>query len=261
MDHPSSDPSPGSPPEIQPETTAPPSVPSRSLPVWLSVLVILMCLGAGAWFVIWYFQAPPPIRQVVGEVPDGGAARTGPREDARVRRRGQAPANQPVGDVRQLPARGGKERWLVRSGWAHLRVEQEKDGKPSFYFMYVAPTVMAEQSQRDLWLMFYRVRADQRTADHLKMTEEQKKQLREISTTLDMAVSPEDRQRIVEAWTKRQGASGESQAQADAVLTTLLRDVSQNSLEATRRELAQRLQKVRSIFTDEQIKAFRAMGA
>jgi len=49
---------------------------TRDIPLWLTALVILLCIGGGAWLVKWYMKEQP--RQVV-TIPDDKVVPTGNR--------------------------------------------------------------------------------------------------------------------------------------------------------------------------------------
>ncbi len=223
----------------------------RSSRIWLSVLIVLLCLGGGAWFIGWYVGTPIASGPVIV-----GDAQVDPAPNRNVNRGQNRPNRQPAGDVRELPATSAGKRWQVRSGVSIMQVVQAAGQAASFTYTYNNPRFLND-AQRDTWMMFYRLRFDRAMADHVKLTDEQKKKLADVSTTLDMRVSDADKAKLAEAWAAYHAAEVGGKEKAAETVTNVLREVSRTSLEPTRTDFDARIAVIRSILTDEQIQAYR----
>lgn len=235
---------------------------ARSIPIWLSLLVILVCAGGGVWLVMWYFRTPVAIRQVVGDVQansQGVANAPANRRGNQGNRSAQQPPRRPEESVRAMGTHNGVTRWVVRSGNAFIEISQPQDKAARFEFKQFAQNLLTPED-REIFILVIRVSADAKVAEYLKMTPQQKSELDAVfgSRLMAMSVSQADRQQIAKVWAVRQAAPESDQAR-DRLVVALLRQVARRSEAQTRIDWAARVQKARAIFTPEQIEAYKAM--
>jgi hypothetical protein len=67
------------------------------MPAWMGILLVLLAIGGGAWFVRWYLKDRPSAPVVIGEAPawrHGARGNRPARENRRIRR--PAPSRHPT---------------------------------------------------------------------------------------------------------------------------------------------------------------------
>jgi len=229
------------------------------------VLVILLCLGGGIAFVVWYFKTSNPIREPVVLANDaqpaagqrgGGREFRGPPAEGRRARPDEGARNDSV--IRFLGRQDGVSRWRVTGQGITMTVSQRDGQPPRFSFRYAGGNNLLNDEQRQIASLRWRVLRDRSVAEHLKITDEQMARLRELPVSNDLVVSEADVNQIREIWATIQPT--ERNRQAEQQILGLLRRISTSARQPTQENWTQQIARIREVLTDEQIAAFAAMG-
>ncbi len=237
---------------------------TRDIPLWLTALVILLCIGGGAWLVKWYMQATP--RQVV-EIPED-------KNPAPVRGTGfrgfpQAGNN---GGNNPRTVRGnfagnkdinvnGVQSWSntsyrIKSGDTIMNVNYVGD-KFDFSprYLNVQTVDVAEMIMMRLGIM-----SNAGWRDYLSVTDEQLAKLRAVPLPRSETLEPADKAQLSELWTAYHGASADAKAAAEKKLLVAVAEVGKKSRLAAVAFDENRAQQVRAALTPEQIEKYKATG-
>lgn len=233
---------------------------TRDIPLWLTALVILLCIGGGAWLVKWYMQAQP--RQVV-EIPDDKVqakpAGNGWRGTFNNGINGFARNNGSRGP-RDINANGvqpwGANSFRIKTGDTVMTVNYSGDK------FDISPRYLNVQKVEGAELVMMRLgiltNADLR--EYLKVTEDQLAKLRAVplprSETLDKA----DKEQLSELWKAYHSATGDTKAAAEKKLLAAVDEIGRKNRAATVAFEVNRAEMVRAAVTPEQIKLYQASG-
>lgn len=213
---------------------------SRPLPVWASLVLIALCLSGGGWIVHWYVNGDPLNHE--SRILDASAVVLPPA-------RGRAgPAVQ----------KRGENGWMVRSPAANMYILEPKGKPPEIRAVDYNNYEFVPVEERKLIFSARRIGRDQAVAKTLKLTPEQIKQLRPLTSQVNMVVTPADMEKLKSAWTAYQTATNKTEAENK--LMTALNEVARQSIDATRQAAAERTDKIKAALTAEQWKEFDAMG-
>ncbi|HEX2971151.1 MAG TPA: hypothetical protein VHP11_02390 [Tepidisphaeraceae bacterium] len=222
------------------------SPPRQRIPAWLAVLVILLVMAGGAWFVYQQIFASrdgasgdsivlePGVRHSPVEARPSMAARWGfgaPAEG--ILKRGSGPIT-------------------ARRGNAFLRATSNKSSY-TVIFDYLASVrqTWVAPAQWELHLLAVRIVDSQSLADQLKVTADQREKLRALSYAAPLtAAERTSLEELVVAWEK---ATGPAKDPAGAKLLEAIGKLGAAHLEATKAALVRRVQQIPTILTAQQI--------
>jgi hypothetical protein len=236
---------------------------TRDIPLWLTALVILLCIGGGAWLVKWYMQAQP--RQVV-EIPDdkvqakpAGNGWRGSFNNGN--NGGNGFNNRNSGrNQRDINANGvqpwGANSFRIKTGETVMTVNYSGDK------FDISPRYLNVQKVEGAELVMMRLgiltNADLR--EYLKVTEDQLAKLRAVplprSETLDKA----DKKELSELWKAYHSADGSAKVAAEKKLLAAVDEIGKKNRAATVAFEVNRAELVRAAVTPEQIKLYQASG-
>jgi hypothetical protein len=223
-----------------PDERSPSTLTPRTMPVWMSVPIILMCVAGGVYFTIWYLhQSPSRSLEVLGDLPGVGPP---------ARRR--APVNAITRETT-----GGVTIWRVRADNALMDVRQTKDRPPVQHLRYQNLNFVPGE-QVALRLAYIRITTDKAVAQYLSVSDEQLAKLKAVAIQWPMQASKADREKLGTLFQQYQ-AKG---ASAERPLIAELAAVGQRSVKPTRDFIDHQCQQIRGILTPEQIKRFEGMG-
>lgn len=212
-------------------------------------LLVTVLLGWGLWSLYGYLvgEGSKPSGDAV-LVPDLGGP---PRTRGAAGRRGDFRGiSQPVvaDGVREVLA----NTFLVRKQGSLARLARQTDGSFALRFGYDRSDLLPDDQRRALRAAYDAV-GRRGIAEQLKITPEQMTKLRELGPDPGMVVSPEDRSAFMEAWTKYHAAAPSERPAIEPELLSLLEQIGNRSLDATRAALAERAAKAMSILAPEQV--------
>lgn len=224
----------------------------------LSILVglfVTVLLGWGLWALYGYLvdEGSTPSGEAV-LVPDLGSA---PRTRGVPGRRGDFRGlPQPVvsDGVREVLA----NTFLVRKQGSLARLTRQTDGSFALRFGYDRSDLLPDDQRRTLRAAYDALNR-RGMAEQLKLTPEQTTRLRELGADPGMVVSREDRAAFLDAWTKYHAAPEADRPGIEPELLSLLEQIGNRSLDATRAALAERAAKAASILTPERVQQWLAL--
>ena len=219
----------------------------RPLPIWLSLVIIVLSLGIGGGLLYWLLADARPAGEVVLAPPAESAAVN------RAARRPPAPRAQSTDIVLN-----SKDNWSVFSGRGRMNIVV-RENKPYYTFLYQTSD-FATPEQYQLNMLARKVVTDKPTQEKLAVTPEQIQKLRPHTAPLGMKLSDADRAKLIELWTAHQQAAETAKADAKAKLLAALKDVADRSLPATRKAVEERSNAVKSVLTPEQLTKARQIG-
>ena len=236
---------------------------TRDIPVWLTGVVLVLCVAGGVWMVRWYTRQEA--KQTV-EVPledpataaasaafrstiaAPGAPGAGPRS-TRAAAGQQLPEG--VDGVRTLGSRGNT--WIVRAGDATMYVSLGRNGQPELSPSYVTQKLTPEQSQ--VLMMRRRLLADASARDLVKLTPAQLEALRKVDDFRGMIVEPADKARLATLFQAWRDASSDKAPQEKALVAALA-EISKRAAGPTQAFDSGRVEQVRKVLTPEQVQTF-----
>ena len=237
--------------EVQPKT--------RDIPIWLTGIVLILCIVGGGWLVRWYSRDTGT--QAI-EVPLEDSAAVA----ANARVRGQL--GMPGGNPRAQRDNGGffaaavdgvkpsgtsGKAWIVRSGDATMYVSQGRNGQLDLNPSYVTQKLTPEQAQ--VLMMRRRLMTDAAMREQIQLTAAQLESLRKVEDFRGMVIEPTDRAKLTslfQAWRTSPGDATEKP------LVAALADVAKRAAGPTQAFDASRVEQVRKILTPDQVKRFNA---
>lgn len=155
----------------------------KDIPVVLSLVILLACLGLGGWFVWSYFRSPADKVVAVIQMPEPA---TRPARQARPAR--PRATNQPRPFVEGI-RRESRTRWLVRADNVLLCADVPAEGKPTLdYYMFNVLT----EPQRDAATARDAIVNDPAVAAQLGLSADQVASLRKVSLTENVELSAGD---------------------------------------------------------------------
>jgi hypothetical protein len=236
--------------EVQPKT--------RDIPIWLTGIVLVLCIVGGGWLVRWYTRdAGKQTVEVPLEDPAtlaanakfrGPLAGYTPGGNGRAQRDGFFGSG-PVDGVRASGNNG--KAWMVRSGDATMYVALGKKGEVEISPSYAQQKLTPEQAQ--VLLMRRRLMTDAAMREQVQLSAQQLEALRKVEDFRGMVIDPTDRAKLTslfEAWRKAPGGATEKP------LVTALADVAKRAAAPTQAFDASRVEQVRKVLTPDQVKRF-----
>jgi hypothetical protein len=213
------------------------------LPTWLTVVIVLLCVGGGGFLVFKYFTNPPK----VVTVPLSQSPRPG---DGRARNPNRPPPQvqaEWTNDVR--PVNNG---FQARSGPALMWVRKPAGA--------TAPVINVDYRQpilSDLEMNLRRAPALAKVpeqAQRLKLTPEQVEKLKAIRPLRGMKMSADEGKQVTEAWAAFESAAPDARQVKKDALLKLLADLGAKNLEPTKAAATEMIKSIRGVLNEEQQK-------
>lgn len=220
---------------------------NKSMPIWLSALIILLCLGGEAWLVRWYIAEPPArMRSPVDPSLAASARNRAPtRIDPRVR-------SQRVDPPADAVTAEGNDAWSVRSSNATMRIFI-RDNQTLYRFGY-NQTTYATSEQIAMNMLIRDVVTKPEIATKINATPEQVEKLRAQTSAIGIKMDEADKQKLIGLWGAYIQASGAAKNDVSRMLVATLTQVADKSLPATRAAVEERANLIKSVLTPEQLK-------
>jgi hypothetical protein len=237
--------------EVQPKT--------RDIPVWLTGLVLILCVIGGGWLVRWYTRdGGAQTVDVPLESPAAAAAAAkfrGPLagyapNGGRPQRAGQPGGG--TGDGVRSAGRGN-DAWSVRAGEATMYVALNRRGQLDLSPSYVRQALTPEQAQ--VLLMRRRLLMDPSAREQVKLTESQLEALKKVDDFRGMVMDAADRAKLGQLFEAWRTAPGDKTA-AERALVAGLAETAKRCAAPTKAFDAGRVEQVKKILTPEQVKRF-----
>lgn len=235
---------------------------TRDIPVWLTGLVLILCVSGGSYMVWWYLRDSP--KQVATIPQDQLANISGPggRNTYKGTLGNGGGSQRPMRDPqRDLSADGiqqwGRNSYRAKIGNVAMTVSYSSNGRAEVNPMYLAGVRTAEEAE--LGVLRMSLIQDPNWRQTLNVTDEQVKKLRNVPPQLSMKLEPIDRTRLTDLWKTYKDGTGDKAAAEKAVLTAL-DEIGKKNLQATKDYEAERARRIREALTPEQIQQYRNSG-
>jgi hypothetical protein len=229
--------------------SSPTDQPVKSIPSWLIIFIIALCLGGGGWLAYsQWFSAPA----------EGSEIDIGPVSDQYIRRGRPVPVAASLNKDGINP--GGVGFYRVQQGDFYMVLAPSET---TFAPITIQSTKMAAsvpQNDRVL-IQLCRQTANGAVASTLKLTPDQIKQLAAIRKQLPagMTIADADRDKLRQMWKDWNIAKDPGAKKAiETPMLAALKDIGTRSVEPTKKAYAGVAAQIRKVVTDEQIKTFRA---
>jgi hypothetical protein len=219
---------------------------TRDIPVWLTGVVLILCVAGGIWLVRWYSHDTG--RRTV-EVPLEDPATVAAAAKFRNLPTGNAPVNPNAEGVRQSGNRNNA--WIVRAADATMYVSLTRNGQFDISPAYVRQALTPEQAQ--VLMMRRRLMMDTSAREQVKLTGQQLEALRKVEDFRGMIITPIDKTKLTQLFKAWHDSGGDKVAEEKA-LVAALNGVAKRSAEPTRAFDASRVEQVKKIITPEQAK-------
>lgn len=236
------------------------------LPIWLSLLIILLCLGGGGWFLWNTFMASDVRVSRVDVDPNAPPNSESPRAGDGARGGGGPPPGMRR-DGGPRPYRGqGSEAiallrdraWSVRAGSVYLRLNRDRGGTwyPSISF---ADYRFLPEGQRDLLAIRRYVIEYNHIQQRLGTTPEQVDALKAMGDGGRLALLPDEQALLLSRWNAVVAASEAGHEAAAQAMLDELRRVGGEAIQRIQPEAVARVTEIARILSAEQITAYREM--
>lgn len=234
---------------------------TRDIPIWLTGLVLILCIGGGSYMVWWFLRDQP--KQVATIPQDQLANISGVRGNTFKGSMGNGNGNpRVVRDQRDLNVDGiqqwGRNSYRAKVGNVAMTVSYTSNNRvDAISPMYLTGVRTAEEAE--LGVLRMSLIQDPTWRQTLGVTDQQIEKLRKVPPQLSMKLEPTDRTRLTELWKAYKDGAGDKTAAEKAVLTAL-EEIGKKNLQATKDYEADRARRIREALTPEQIQQYRAGG-
>jgi hypothetical protein len=243
-------------PEISPEISKVSAMDSneeiapRPLPSWLSIPIILLCLGGGGWIIHWYVMTDSLTDEshLLGDVPAMPA-----QQQQGGRRGGGFGGNW----VREMP----NGRYAIRGSIA-TAVASLGDGKHNVrlnYNNYQGDFPGNDIKTVDAARLIVESR-DKARITAMKLTESQIQQLHGLAQMPEAVITTPQREAILTAFQNYRAAKGDKRQEATDKLRQLVDETATQAMPATKPQIAERAKKIDLIITPDKWKIDADMG-
>jgi len=232
---------------------------TRDIPIWLTGLVLLLCIGGGGWLIMWYLRDNP--NRVV-ELPDDKTANYATASGKAWRTQG-AGAGQVAPRIRINPDADGiqassKNSYRAKVGNTLILINSNGGNRTDFVPQYLNARTAEEA---DLSMMRMMLLSDSNWREHLKLTEEQLTQLRsKVPAPQVMKLDAQDSLRLAGLWKTYQTAASAAKGAAEKSFLAAVDEIGKKNIPAYKEYEAKRAEAIKAALTPEQIKLYRSAG-
>jgi hypothetical protein len=248
---------------------------TRDIPIWLTGIVLLACLGGGGWLIRWYMQdkgkqtvdvtnevtaaaaaSGRPVR--TGSGGGGGRTFSGYNGGGGLDRTGRtrvAPVDLSADGVQSYNSATSR----VKSGNAVMLASNNPNGRIDLSYFKSVRT--SEQEQ--LAMMFIAVRGDSNWREYLNVTDTQREMFSKVPPAMPgpapMKSDASDKAKLAPLWRAYRDAAAKNSAEkatAEKALLTALDKVGQKTLQATKDFEDARTAAIKAALTPEQVQTF-----
>src|SRR5688572_1537804 len=253
--------------QAQPSTPPPPPKPAdqppvRDIPVWLTLVILLLCIGGGGWLVWKYTNtnAPGPI-VITPSNPRAALVKNWKPEDANaantaaLRTPRRTPQQQQDDDSDGIKPLTPNRSWRVRAGNAYMSVSVGRKGDLELstnYRSFYTP------EQNTLVIMRQRLLQDQAMRDMIKLTDEQLDKLKKVPPPEGMKMSDDEKKKLIDLFNAYRAAANNPKAMeaAEKAVVAALDEIGKKRFEETKTYMVNRVQAIQTAMTPDQIKQF-----
>jgi hypothetical protein len=221
---------------------------SSSLPVWLSIPIILLCLGAGGWMIQWYVMNDPidhsikvlgdpakltnlqPFNRPPGNWNGGG--------------NGGGPRMRPNTQVPSAQFRNG--RWEITTETAMMYTAVDVHGNVNLRLRYIKYSFLNDNIKNQLGNVSLLLKNKEKL-DTMSLNDAQKKRLAGLSNDPDMVASAADKQELKTAVSELIRAADTDRPKLEPNLFKLLDEVAQRSVPATMQAASDHVKEINAI--------------
>jgi len=264
---------------VHAQTTAE-SRPTRDIPVWLTIPIVLLCLGGGSYLVYRMVTADDRMkpREITRDqakekgLTGGGPVRVpgmgrnpgtpGGNTGGGSRWRGAAGPAVAVDGVTETLRKGTSSNYTVAAGSARMEVVYATPTQPTITLSYAnfLPAILNAEQYRYLEIR-KEVIESKRVQQSANVTAEQIAKLDQMPKPAPMKATAEDLQRLTAALDAWKSAPADKKAAAEKSLVATLDEVAKNRFEETKSYATMRVEMIKSILTADQINQLRNPGA
>jgi hypothetical protein len=223
--------------------------PAKSVPSWLIVAIIAICLAGGGWLAYSQWFSGPS---------EGAEIDIGPVSDQYIRR------GRPVQVAANLNKDGinpgGVGFYRVQQGDFYMVLAPSETAFAPISIQYTKIAASVPQNDRVL-IQLCRQTANGAVANTLKLTPDQIKQLAALRKQFPagMTIAEADRNKLRQMWKDWNIAKDPGEKKAiEAPMLAALKEIGTKSIEPSKKQYSDLAVQIRKIVTDEQIKTFRA---
>jgi len=232
---------------------------TRDIPIWLTGMVLLLCIGGGGWLIMWYMRGDNPNRVV--EIPEEKSVNyaTGNGGKAwRTQGAGQASPRIRINPDADGIQASSKTSYRAKVGNTLILINSNGGNRTDFVPQYLNART---PEQADLSMMRMALLSDSNWREYLKLTEEQLTQLRSKvpapqTTKLDAA----DTSRLASLWKTYQNAASAEKPAAEKSFLAAVDEIGKKNTPAYKEYEAKRAEAIKAALTPEQIKLYRSAG-
>jgi hypothetical protein len=240
--------------EARPGTQHSEQRPVRDIPIWLTLLILLLCIGGGGW-VVWKYtntNPPEPITIAPGSPRAALVKNWRPSEDGGGVNRG--PRRNQDDDTDGVKALTANKSWRVRAGNAYMFVNVGRKGdleiSPNYRSIYTP-----EQNQ--LVIMRQRLLQDDAMREFIKITPEQLAKLKSVPPPEGMKMGADEKKKLEDAFQAyRSAKDSKAQEAAEKAVVAALDEIGKRRFEETKAYMVKRVEAIQSAVTPDQIKLF-----
>jgi hypothetical protein len=234
---------------------------TRDIPIWLTGMVLLLCIGGGGWLIMWYMRDNP--NRVV-EIPEDKSANYamgngGGRGVFRTQGAGQAGSRMPRvnPDADGIQA-SSKTSYRAKVGSTLILINSSGGNRTDFVPQYLNART---PEQADLSMMRMALLSDSNWREHLKLTEEQLTQLRsKVPAPQVMKLDAQDSLRLAGLWKTYQNAATADKGPAEKSFLAAVDEIGKKNIPAYKEYEARRAEAIKAALTPEQITLYRSAG-
>jgi hypothetical protein len=209
---------------------------TRDIPIWLTGMVLLLCIGGGGWLIMWYMRDNP--NRVV-EIPEDKSA------------------NYAMGNADGIQA-SSKTSYRAKVGNTLILINSTGTNRTDFVPQFLNALT---PEQAELSMMRMSLLSDANWREHLKLTEEQLNQLRnKVPQPQQMKLDQNDRNRLGGLWKTYQDASASAKPAAEKSFLAAVDEIGKKNITAYKQFAATRAEAIKAALTPEQITLYRSAG-
>jgi len=226
---------------------------TRDIPIWLTGLVLLICVVGGGWTLLWYMKSDA--RPLV-DIPEDKVMAQGNGKAWRGALAGGA--NVPRVDRNADGVQPyGRNSFRVKIGNTVMLANYGGNGRvdlqPQYHTNYTA-------EESELITLRMSILGDPTWRDYLKVTDAQLEQLRKVPTPQSLKFDDAERSKMMSLWKAyHDGASAQKPA-AEKALLAALDDYGKKNIAAYKAYEANRAAAIKGALTPDQIKMYRSAG-
>jgi hypothetical protein len=242
--------------EARPGTQHSEAPPVRDIPIWLTLLILLLCIGGGGW-VVWKYtntNPPEPITIAPGHPRAALVKNWRPSEDGGGGGPSRGPRKNQDDDSDGVKSLTPNRSWRVRAGNAYMFVNVGRKGdleiSPNYRSIYTP-----EQNQ--LVIMRQRLLQDEAMREFIKVAPDQLAKLKNVPAPEGMKMGADEKKKLDELFQAyRNAKDSKAQEAAEKSLVSALDEVGKKRFEETKAYMVKRVEAIQSALTPDQIKLF-----